>query len=158
MVRFISLFVFILVFVQADAFGQQRHQRMQEGRDRLETLRQVKMIETLNLDDETAARLTVFYNRHQERMRELHREIDGLIDELERAIDEDQPEDVLRQIRSNIDERRDSIHGNRNSLYRELENVLTPRQVAKLVVFERNFNRDMRQIMREAQRGQRRRR
>ncbi len=156
MVRLTSLLIFLLLFVQADVFTQQRHQRMQEGRDRIETLRQVKMIEALNLDEETAARLSVFYKRHQDKIRDLHQEIENLIDELESAIDEDKPDNVLRQIRSGINEKRNTIHENRVNLYLEIEDILTPRQVAKLIVFERNFNRDLRQIMREVQRDRRR--
>lgn len=156
MVRLTSLLIVFLLFVQADSFTQQRHQRMQEGRDRLETLRQVKMIEALNLDEETAVRLSIFYKRHQDKIRDLHQEIDSLIDELEAAIDENKPENVLRQIQSDINEKRNAIHEHRLNLYREIEGILTPRQVAKLIVFERNFNRDMLEIMHEVQRDRRR--
>jgi hypothetical protein len=150
----LSLIIAFLLF-NISAFTQQRQQRMQEGRDRLETLRQVKMIETLGVDEETAARLTVMYNRHQEETRALMREIDLLIDELEYAIEEKTDEE-LWQIRSQIEEKRNTYHVKRISFFTDAESILTSRQVAKLIVFERNFQQDIRRIMQEAQRERRR--
>jgi len=148
--------IFLLLISQADVFTQQRHQRMQEGRERLETLRQVRMIEALDLDEETAARLTVLHKELQTNIRELHRDIENLHDELEAALDEEKPDAVLNEIRSRIEEKRDSIHTNRIDFYSDAEEFLTARQIARMMVFERNFNRDIRQYMREAQRERRR--
>ncbi len=157
MIRLSSLIILLMIISQADVFSQQRMHRMQEGRDRLETLRQVRMIEALDLDEETAARLTVLDKERQAQTRELQRQIDDLHDELEAALDEDESEAELRAIRSKIEEKRNALHENRTRFYRDAEEYLTPRQMAELMVFERNFTRDIRQYMREAQRERRRR-
>jgi len=158
MIRLSSVLILLLIISQGDVFSQQRMQRMQEGRDRLETLRQVRMIEALDLDDETAARLTVLDRERQAQSRELQRHIDDLHDELEAALDEEKSEAELRAIRSQIQEKRNALHENRIRFYRDAEEYLTPRQVAKLMVFERNFTQDIREYMREVQRERRRRR
>ncbi len=156
MARITTILIFLLLISHADAITQQRHQRMQEGRERLETLRQVKMIEALDVDEETAARISVLYNRHQKETRELIREIDLLVDELEDAVEAGKTDGELQQIRLQIKEKRNTNHANRMRFYSDAEIYLTPRQVAKLIVFERNFQRDMRRIMQEAQRDRRR--
>lgn len=154
--RITSILIVLLLVFQADAFTQQRQQRLQEGRERLETLRQVKMLEALEVDEETAARITVLYNKHQRESRELMQEIDVLIDELEEAIDAGKTDSELRRLRTEIEEKRNNNHANRMRFYSDAETYLTDRQVAKLIVFERNFQRDMRRIMQEAQRDRRR--
>jgi hypothetical protein len=156
MVRITLSLIFAFLVFNTDAFTQQRQQRMQEGRDRLETLRQVKMIEALGVDEETAARLSVMYNRHQEETRAMMREVDLLIDELEDAIEEGKTDDELQQIRSLIGEKRNTYHVKRMNFFTDAESILSSRQVAKLIVFERNFQRDIRRIMQEAQRERRR--
>ncbi len=143
--------VFLLLAMQCDALTQQRHQRMQRGADRLETLRQVRMIDALDLDAETAARLSVLFSEHQEKIRELHREIDQLTDELELAIEQEASDEGLLMLQSQIDENRNSLHSSRMEFYRDAGSVLTTRQVAKLIVFERNFQRDIREIMQDVQ-------
>jgi hypothetical protein len=158
MTRIATLCIVLLLIFQADVFSQQRQRGMPEGRDRLETLRQVRMIEALDVDEETAARLTVMYNRHQENNRTTMRELDSLIDELEAAIDADASDAELEQIQSQIEAKRNSIHASRMEFLNNAREILSTRQVAKLIVFERNFQRDMREFMREAQREQRRRR
>ena len=158
MARITTVMILFILFANADVFSQQRQRGMPEGRERLETLRQVRMIEALDVDEEKAARITVLYNRHLEHNRETMRGIDALIDELEEAIETGAPDSELQQIRSQIKENRDAVHSNRMDFYRDAEEILTTRQVAKLIVFERNFQRDMRQFMREAQRERRGRR
>jgi len=143
--------VFLLLVIQCDALTQQRHQRMQRGADRLETLHQVRMIDALDLDAETAARLSVLFSDHQAKIRELHREIDQLTDELESAIEQEASDEGLLDLQSQIEAKRNSLHSNRIQFYRDAGSILTTRQVAKLIVFERNFQRDIREIMQDVQ-------
>jgi Skp family chaperone for outer membrane proteins len=148
--------LFLLLIIQCDAITQQRQQRMQRGTDRLEMLRQVRMIEALDLDKESAARLSVLFAGHQEKVREIQRQIENLIDDLETAIEGDEPDDTLLGIQSQIEEQRTLLHSNRIEFYRDVGSLISTRQVAMLIVFERNFQRDMREIMQDVQQRRRR--
>lgn len=155
MVRMILLLSVTTFFLQTEGVSQIRHQRAQGGQERLETLRQVKMIESLELDEETAARLSVLYREHQQKNRSILQELDRLIDALETAIERGAPDAELQTIMSQIEEQRTLHHENRIQFYNNVERFLSPRQVAALVVFERNFQRDVRRLMQEAQRERR---
>jgi Spy/CpxP family protein refolding chaperone len=152
----ISVFLLLILF-PLDSPAQQRQIRGEPGRDRFETLRQVKMIEALELDKETAARLTVVYRRHQEHNRQLMEELDERIGALEEALESGASDDEIGKLRSEFEVTQKAIHTGRMQLFRDAEEILTPRQVAQLIVFERNFTREMRTLMREAQRDRRRR-
>jgi Spy/CpxP family protein refolding chaperone len=157
MKRLIFSVFFLLVLSPLDSPAQQRQMRGEPDRDRFETLRQVKMIEALELDEETAARLTVVYRRHQERNRQRMEELDERISALEEALESGASAEEIGELRSAFEVAQEAIHTGRMQLFRDAEEILTPRQVAELIVFERNFTREMRTLMREVQRDRRRR-
>jgi Skp family chaperone for outer membrane proteins len=156
MYRIFFYFGLAAALMMSEAAAQEFKHRAYEGRERLETIQLVRLIETLELDEATAAQLTALYSGFRSENRTLLREMEELTDALERAIEEEQPDAELRVIRNRIEELRGSMHGNRLRLYRDAEKILTERQLSQLVVFERNFGRDLRTIMRNAGRDRRR--
>jgi Spy/CpxP family protein refolding chaperone len=131
---------------------------MQRGRaeERIETVRQVRMIEELGLDQDIAARIVAVNTELRTKNRELFREIEALTDELEQLISDDADEARLTELVDRIEHTRAGIHRNRQEAFTHYSRILTPEQLARLVVFERNFERDLRGLMRDAQRDRRR--
>lgn len=121
------------------------------GRERVEQLRKMKLIETLGLDEDKSVRFISRFSKHQEQMRSLFNERSTTVDNLEQAIKDSRESEYSRLIeivfavdRKIIDERVKFI--------KSLDDLLTKEQQAKFLVFDRNFNRDLRDMIFDARR------
>jgi hypothetical protein len=126
--------------------------RNPKGREKIEQLRKMKLIETLGLDEEKSVRFISRYSKHQEQVRALYLERGTLIDNLEEAVKDSRDSEYPKLIdgifvieRKILDTRIDFI--------KNLSDILSKKQQAKFLVFERNFNRDLRDMIFEARRG-----
>jgi hypothetical protein len=122
------------------------------GREKVDQLRKMKLIETLGLDEEKSVRFISRFSKHQEHIRALYLERGTMIDNLEEAIKESRESEYSKLIegmfsieRKILDERIDFI--------KNLDDLLSKKQQAKFLVFERNFNRDLRDMIFDAKRG-----
>jgi Spy/CpxP family protein refolding chaperone len=154
MKRVLTILFFGLLAVQY-LYAQQIGPRGM-AEERIETLRQMKMIEELGLEQDVAARIVAVNSELRKKNREIFRELDEFIDRLEEALAENADEAILNGLVSRIEEKRSGIHANRLEAYTQYSSILTPEQMARLVVFERNFERQLRNLMRDAQRDRRR--
>jgi Spy/CpxP family protein refolding chaperone len=152
--RALTILLFGLFAVQYQSAQQMSPRGMAE--ERIETLRQMKMIEELGLEQDIAARVVAVNSELRKNNREIFRELDELIDQLEKALAANADEASLNGLVTRIEEKRSGIHANRQEAYTKYNLILTPEQMARLVVFERNFERELRNIMRDAQRDRRR--
>ncbi len=127
------------------------------GQERIEMMRLVKMIEELQLDSETAARVSVVHNRMMEKTRDTFEDVETLIEELDSALQRDADDLTIAGYIERIEEVRSGLYTARREALGEYRQFLTVRQMAMMMVFERNFNRDLRQILRDMQSEGRRR-
>ena len=107
------------------------------------------MIEALKLDDETAVRFFAKYRKHEEAMKEINDQREGFIDQLQgmrkTSGSDAEIEKVAKQL-VGLDAR---VTDERSRFFEEMKSVLTMGQIADLIVFERNFTRNLRQLMQE---------
>lgn len=122
------------------------------GAQRVEQLKKVRMMEVLKLDEETWIRFFSRYNKYQDELREIARRREEVVrgmaslrktgagdSELEKAIQD------LRAVDGRWLEARDRY-------WKELRGILSVKQLADYLLFENNFNRYLRELMRETQR------
>jgi hypothetical protein len=140
---------FISVVYAQYGEGEQRGQRV---REKVDQLRKMKLIETLGLDEEKSVRFIARYSKHQEQIRALYLERGVQVDNLEEAIKESHESDYLKFIEGMfaIDRK---ILDTRIDFIKSLNDLLSKKQQAKFLVFERNFNRDLRDMIFDAPRG-----
>ncbi len=128
--------------------GPGRHGGPGDGppRERMEQFRKMKLLEYLNLDEETSARFITRYNKHQDEMHELFKQRAEAIDALGEAVKDSREKeyqkcinDVLAVDKKIFDARMQFLDG--------LGDILTKKQQAKVIVFERDFNRDVREMI-----------
>lgn len=116
------------------------------ARKKLEELEKLKLIETLNMNEDATVRFFARRNDHRKKMRDLNERIDSVFDAAEEALKNGKQiaykkfaEDALKLEAQVIKERQNFLSS--------LNDILTDEQVAKLILFERSFRKDVQELM-----------
>ena len=123
--------------------------------ERVEQFKKLRMIEALKLDDETAIKFFAKYNKHEEVVRDINKQRDDLLDQLESQRKSKASDADMEKVISNLLVLDTKQAEERNRFVNDLKGVLTTGQIADLLLFERNFARNVRQIMQEMARQRR---
>ncbi len=120
--------------------------------ERIEQWKKVRLIEILDMKEDQSARFFARLNEHEAQRRELHNEKGEILDRLDRLVrnraDSVELEKVIPEALA-VD---DKVHEEQNKFFLSLGDILTVNQRAKLLIFERQFEKELRDAMREAQR------
>ena len=141
----------ILAFfiITAEIFSQGYRGRHSQ-RDRYEEFEKMKIIEILDLEEETAVRFFARRNTHMNDQRALIEKRDSLLRSFYSKIKESETEIAPEEYDRNLDkmfEIETELFEKRRDFYSSLDDILTKEQVAKLVVFEYRVMREARNIM-----------
>jgi len=122
----------------------------QRPMERIERLRKVRLIEMLDLKEDQSIRFFARMNDHDKARRELKRQKGEVLDRIERLVrnhaDDQEFEKEYPEVRA-IDARLAEENWN---FFDSLKDILTPEQRGKFLLFERHFEVELRQAMREA--------
>lgn len=143
------MMLFTLILLTSIAYPQQMKEKKMKNREKLEQLEKIKLIEALNLDEETSIRFFARRNESKNEVQELEKKADDLIFELERTFnpgDKTQSEKQKKLI-SEILKIRESIEMKRNQFLNSIDDILTTEQIAKLIVFEKKFRDEIRNVL-----------
>mgnify|MGYP001602249027 FL=1 len=125
----------------------------QRGRalERLEQYKKIRMMEVLNLDEQTSIRFFARYNKNQEILRDLRLKQNGMLERVQglRKSDasEAEYEKAIRELRT----LEDNVNEAKAKYLDELAEVLSKRQLAEYIVFEWRFQQNLRELLREVQ-------
>ena len=123
-------------------------------RERIEEFKKLKLIETLDLEEELAVRFFAKYNKHEKEQQSVRREMKETVDHIEEMLQEDAGEAEFKKAFARLQELERKIDGERQRFLDELRQILTVQQVGELIVFERNFAKRIQEIM-QGRRGER---
>lgn len=133
--------------------------KMHSGRpmERLERYKKIRMVETLNLDEETGIKLVSRYSKHRDRMKELDADRSALAEKLESLVKNNTSDAEYQKIFSEFhDLEKKSIEARKKYLD-DLKEILSSKQIAEYMLFERDFMKDIRNVAREVQKERQRR-
>ena len=120
--------------------------------ERIENLRKVRLVEILELKEDQSVRFLARMNEHDNARRAIMKERGEALDKLERLIrnkaDDSEYEKAFAEVAA-VDDR---LTTERRSFSAGLSDILNPTQRAKMLIFERRFEKELREAMREAQR------
>ena len=123
--------------------------------ERIEQFKKIRLMEELKLDEATSIKFFARYNSHQEELRKLNQKRNDIIDELQilrrRDVSDAEYEKTLQELKALADPAVEL----RVKFLNEISEILSPKQVAEYVIFERNFVQNLREIMREMQQQRR---
>jgi hypothetical protein len=119
--------------------------------ERIETFKKVRLLEALKLDEATSVKFMARYNAHIETMHNCEHSKNELVDKLDQQIVSNATDVEYNQTIGALKELDKKFSDVRSGLLGELRDILTTKQIAQFIVFERNFNRDLRDIVRDMQ-------
>jgi len=126
---------------------------MKEGkmknREKLEQLEKIKLIESLDMDEDTSIRFFARRNESKREIQSLEKKTEDIIFELEKSFNtEDKNQDEKqKQLISEMLKNRESIELKRNQFINSLGDILSTEQIAKLIVFEKKFRDEIRNVL-----------
>jgi Spy/CpxP family protein refolding chaperone len=127
--------------------GQDRH-----SFERIQQLMKIRMVETLDLNEEQSVRFIARFNEHEKGRRELMKLKNDALDRIDKLVSESADEREIEKAFPDalaIDVR---MMEDRAKFHDSLSDILTIRQRAKLLLFDRKFERELRDAVRETQR------
>ena len=136
----------LILLISASTLLAQRNERPGEwGRmsGRIEQLEKIKIIEELNLDEETTLKFFSRRNEHRESQRALIDKRDLLYKTLSESFDSE--DDINYKAKTEeIFEIERSMFSQREEFYNSLGDILSEKQMVQLVLFEFNFRKEVR--------------
>jgi Spy/CpxP family protein refolding chaperone len=141
----------------ADAQHRGRGLNGKNGKHRsaenFETLRKMKLIETLELTEEQADKFLPIFTSHRKKMREIRKERMTILDSLSNFVkQEDAKEDIERMFEL-LNHNEKKAGEEKIMLANEISNILDIYQMGRLVLFKEHFERDLLETLFDRKRG-----
>ncbi len=151
---FVTTVLGVMFLVTSSLVAQQEHgnRSQQPAMDRIESWKKVRMLESLKLEEDQSVKFIAKYNKHQDIMHEFEKERNDLVDKLDAQSKSDAEDDEYNQTFNTLLDIDKKIAGERLRFFMELKEILTIKQIAQFVVFERNFAQELRKAVRDVQR------
>ncbi len=146
------LLCIVLLLISVDLYSQEPMPMNPQAAERLEQLKKIRLMEVLRMDEETSLRFFSRYNKHEEEMREFEMKRNRLIDRLQQLRGSDAPDAELQRLTKEIRATGEEAYRTREKYLDEISRLLTAKQFADYIVFERAFLRNLREMMRDVQR------
>ena len=143
------MIIFSIILLTPIIYSQQMKENKMKNREKLEQLEKIKLIESLDMDEDTSIRFFARRNESKREIQELEKKTDDIIFELEKSFNtEDKNQDEKqKQLISEMLKNRESIELKRNQFINSLGDILSTEQIAKLIVFEKKFRDEIRNVL-----------
>lgn len=139
------IFILVILFLGINCQAQFK-QKEKKPNQILEEIKIVKLIEILELDEETQIR---FFSRRNQFVKEQEKLIEQrrqIVEALEKAIDNNEKINYEQKIKE-INDIETQIVQQRNNFYKSLSDILNFEKIAKLIVFESKFNERLKDLI-----------
>jgi hypothetical protein len=146
--KIVFINIFIIVF-SITALPQQGRGGRIEGNKKIMQLEKVKLLETLDLDDDTAVKFINLRSQHQKNMTELRDKSDKILDIMQETLSGDGSTNnsSLKRLVEDFKSTEAEINSERGKYLKEAESLLPSDKFAKMLVFERNFRAEVRDLI-----------
>ena len=129
-------------------FSQSKHSYKERPfSKKFKELEKIKLIETLNLDEEVVVKFFARRNKLKNQINELHEERELSINLLEDLITKKESETAYSPILKKISDNELKIIEIKSKFISSLSSILTKEQIAKFIIFERNFKKDIKNLL-----------
>ena len=145
-----TYFILIMLLILPNSiFSQREKWRDDEMRAKFEQLEKIKLIETLEMNEETTLRFFSRKSEHQKQQDEIQDKIREKIDNLEVIFKSGRVAtvDELKKNISEINALQSELEKNRIEFINSLSDILSYEQIAKLLIFERKFRDEIRRLI-----------
>ena len=145
--RIVFLSFLSVLILQIAIYAQDEKKR--DPREKIESLEKIKLLETLDLNEETAIKFFSRRNEHKEKMKALMDEQNAqykkIEDKLSNLTNDNDPE--LKKMIDKYLSINQKMDDERKRFFDSLSDILTLKQQAKLAIFEKRFRQQIRDIL-----------
>ena len=138
-----------LIFLAGMSYAQGMGDHHKDVREKIEQLEKIKLIEALKMDEKTTLKFFARRTELMDKIRELVDKENDLLDNLNKDINSSKSKDDS-YYQSMIDQYLDleqKVSDAKKSFITSLTDILTEEQIAKLIVFQRKFREEVRDIL-----------
>ena len=148
MFALVNINVLLLVFLSSMIIAQPHsNKRNKEFGKRFEDLEKIKLIEILDLDEERAIKFFSRRNEHKNRLNEIKSESEELLFEMEKSLEAEENKDQFTSPIKNSIEIESKFMNEKSNFYKSIQDILSQEQIVKLILFERKFKRNIRDLL-----------
>ncbi len=150
---------FLLFPLLISGLAYSQPQPRERVRKQIETIRMWKLTEALNLNQEQSMRFFPLFNQFQKEKRQLDQERNRLLDQLKDVLRQERPkEKEMRALLKRVEENRIKKGEGQRDFWLQTSQILTLRQRVELLIFQRDFEKRIREIIKGIREHQRERR
>ncbi|MGA7722817.1 MAG: hypothetical protein WCA84_16750 [Ignavibacteriaceae bacterium] len=123
---------------------------------KIEELEKIKLIETLGMDEQTTLKFFSRRTKYREEQTELVKNSSGLLDQISEFTkkDDKKNDEELKKMIDQYHDLENKILRRKQDFYNSLNDILTYKQIAKVLVFERKFREEIRSaLLQERRKG-----
>ena len=147
--KVLFLAVSLIIISSTQSFSQMHDKPPQHMRDKLIQLENIKIIETLDMDEETTLRFFSRRNELHTKAENLTKRSDEIITQLELIFKAGKvyTEAELKSLIVEANTIHSEIVQSKSDFINSLDDILTTDQIAKLIIFERRFKDELKRAM-----------
>ncbi|NNG26660.1 MAG: hypothetical protein HKM87_03990 [Ignavibacteriaceae bacterium] len=147
MKNLISILIIIALFsttLNAQRFQDRKH----KVPDRIMQLEKIKLIETLEMDEETTLKFFARKSESDRKAEEIQKAIDEKLDIMEQLLNRDNSlDEEFNTALSELNFMHQQLVETKTNFINSLDDFLSYKQIAKLVLFERKFREELRRAI-----------
>jgi len=145
----IILIIMTVFFSSALIIAQDGRQHHKGPGEKMKDLENAKLIEALGMDEETTLKFFSRRNAHREKMEGFRNKENTQLKEINELIEEtdEQNDPQLKKAVEEYFQIRNEMNEERRSFINSLSDILTYKQIGRLVVFEPRFRDEVRKIL-----------
>jgi hypothetical protein len=146
----LPMIVGVLLLCPVRDLGAQQRMHRKDRVDRIERLKQMRLMEDLQLGEEESVRFMARRKEHEEKMRGLEEERDRILDDLAVSLEDKVGDEKIGTASDRVLETDRKMFEERKRYQDEMRKLLTPEKYARLLLFERDFQSQVRDAMRQS--------
>ena len=142
------LLLIIIVSVSVTLNAQRKHDRGHHVPDKILQLEKIKLIEILEMDEETTLKFFSRRSEHEREMEKIHKAINEKLDKMEQIVNSDNVLD--EELKASIEElnlMHNKLDRIKTDFINSLDDILSYKQIAKMILFERKFKEELRRAI-----------
>ena len=148
-VKIVFIFFILLLIICTSLYSQDPLPPRGPAAERIAQFKKVRLMEVLKFDEETSIRFFARYSKYEASLHAIQKDHNALIDRLQEIVQSHGTNSEIEQVIKEIGLSEEKIAETRSNFLEELKDIISVKQVAQYVVFERNFNKNLRDIMRD---------
>lgn len=145
----INYTLLIVVIFSSFLLAQKGKFQDEEAREKFEQLEKIKLIETLQMDEETTLRFFSRRTEHRSQQEDIQEKIRSNIDNLDlmmksgRAVTTEELKSKIKEI-NNL---KLQLEKNKVEFLNSLSDILSYEQIAEMIIFEKRFRNEVRKLL-----------